>query len=65
MENRIEAPAPVAARVRQVQQMIQQLQAEANAMLYGAAVALNVPEGWSWDGIGGWVAQKPERKPKP
>ena len=52
---RIEAPPRVLATVRQTEEAIRRMQAEANAVLFGAAAALEVPDGWRWDGAG-WSA---------
>ena len=57
---RIDAPAKLIERLRPVQEQIDRMQAEIQAALFGAQVALEVPEGWLWDGVG-WVA--PGEKP--
>jgi len=54
-QQRIDAPARVIDAVNRTQQTIDRLQAEVQAALFGAHAALNVPEGWTWDGAG-WVA---------
>ena len=54
-QQRIDAPPRVLATVRQTEETIRRLQAEANAVLFGAAAALEVPDGWRWDGAG-WSA---------
>ncbi len=59
---RIDAPAKLIERLRPAQEQINRMQAEIQAALFGAAVALDVPEGWVWDGAG-WVA--PEASPAP
>lgn len=59
---RIEAPARLIDRLRPVQEQINRLQAEIQAALYGASIALDVPEGWVWDGAG-W--REPEASPAP
>lgn len=51
---RIEAPARLIDRLRPVQEQINRMQAEIQAALFGAQVALDVPDGWRWDGAG-WV----------
>lgn len=56
---RIEAPARLIERLRPVQERILRMQGEVQAALLGAQVALDVPDGWQWDGAG-WVA--PEGK---
>lgn len=55
MSERIDAPAKLIERLRPVQEQINRLQAEIQAALFGAQVALDVPDGWQWDGAG-WVA---------
>lgn len=55
---RIEAPTKLIERLRPVQEQVQRLQAELRAALYGAAIALDVPEEWQWDGAG-WI--EPEK----
>lgn len=52
---RIDAPAKLLERLRPAQEQIDRLSAELRAALFGAAVALEVPDGWQWDGAG-WVA---------
>lgn len=59
---RIDAPAKLIERLRPAQEQINRMQAEIQAALFGAAVALDVPEGWVWDGAG-WVA--PVQAPEP
>jgi len=54
-EQRIEAPARLMEKLRPAQEQVQRLQAEIQAALFGAAMALDVPESWQWDGAG-WVA---------
>lgn len=55
MSERIDAPAKLIERLRPVQEQINRLQAEIQAALFGAQVALDVPDGWRWDGAG-WIA---------
>ena len=52
MSERIDAPAKLIERLRPVQEQINRMQAEIQAALFGAAVALDVPDGWQWDGTG-------------
>ena len=59
---RIDAPAKLIERLRPVQEQVNRLQAEIQAALFGAAVALDVPDGWVWDGAG-WVAPEQESPP--
>ena len=53
-QQRIEAPTKLIERLRPAQEQVQRLQAEIQAALFGAQVALDVPDGWLWDGAG-WV----------
>lgn len=62
MSERIDAPAKLLERLRPVQEQINRMQAEIQAALFGAQVALDVPDGWRWDGAG-WV--EPEASPTP
>lgn len=55
MSERIDAPAKLLNKLRPAQEQIDRLSAELRAALFGAQVALDVPEGWMWDGAG-WVA---------
>lgn len=55
MSERIDAPPKLIERLRPVQEQINRMQAEIQAALFGAALALDVPDDWQWDG-GGWVA---------
>lgn len=52
MSERIDAPAKLLERLRPVQEQINRMQAEIQAALFGAQVALDVPENWRWDGAG-------------
>lgn len=58
---RIDAPARLIEKLRPVQEQAQRLQAEIQAALYGASIALDVPESWQWDGAG-WVAPNGEHE---
>lgn len=58
---RIDAPVRLLEKLRPVQEQVNRLQAEIQAALFGAAVALDVPEGWQWDGAG-WVAPVKENE---
>ena len=51
-QTRIECPAKLVERLRPVQEQVNRLQAEIQAALFGAQVALDVPDGWVWDGAG-------------
>lgn len=55
VQQRIDAPTRVLDAIKRAQDAIDRLQAEAQALLFGAAAGLNVPDGWQWDGRG-WVA---------
>lgn len=57
---RIDAPAKLIERLRPAQEQINRMQAEIQAALFGAAVALDVPDGWRWDGAG-WIAPDNEK----
>jgi len=54
VSERIDAPPKLLERLRPAQEQVQRLQAEIQAALFGAALALNVPDDWQWDGAG-WV----------
>lgn len=58
---RIDAPVRLLEKLRPVQEQIVRLQAEIQAALFGAAIALDVPESWQWDGAG-WVAPNGEHE---
>ena len=60
MSERIEAPVRLLDKLRPVQEQINRMQAEIQAALFGAAVALDVPDGWVWDGSG-WIAPDNEK----
>ena len=57
---RIEAPARLIKHLRPVQEQINKLQAEINGAIFGAAIALDVPDVWQWDGSG-WIAPDNEK----
>jgi hypothetical protein len=57
VSERIEAPVRLLDKLRPVQEQVNRLQAEIQAALFGAQVALDVPDGWQWDGAG-WVASE-------
>jgi hypothetical protein len=54
-QQRIDAPVKVIDAIKRAQETINRLQAEAEAVLFGAHAALDVPAGWQWDGRG-WAA---------
>lgn len=58
MSERIDAPKLVTESIQEAQREIDKINIHVKAMLFGAATALNVPNGWQWDGSG-WV--EPER----
>lgn len=53
-QTRIECPAKLVERLRPAQEQIDRLNGEINAALFGAKLALGVPDDWQWDGAG-WV----------
>lgn len=61
-QQRIECPAKLLERLKPVQEQIDRLNAEINAALFGARLALGVPDDWVWDGAG-WVASEQESPP--
>ena len=50
---RIDAPQRVIDAMRRAQEAMERIQMEAQAIQFGAMAALDVPDGWVWDG-GGW-----------
>jgi len=62
MNERIECPAKLLERLRPVQEQIDKLAGEVQAALFGAAIALDVPDDWRWDGAG-W--RPPDNPPPP
>ena len=59
--DRIDAPARIVEAMRRMQEALDRLQLEAQAIQFGARAALDVPEGWQWDGSG-WRAPSAEEK---
>ena len=59
---RIDAPVRLLEKLKPVQEQIDRLTAEIQAALFGARLALDVPDEWTWDGSG-WVA--PEQPDAP
>ncbi len=59
-DKRIDAPKRIVDTIEQAQRQVERINVEIQAMLYGAAVALDVPEGWQWDGAG-WIAPDNEK----
>ena len=60
MTERIECPQQLLEKLRPAQEQIDRLTAEVQAALFGARLALNVPDGWRWDGAG-WIAPDNEK----
>lgn len=59
-QRKINAPAKLLERLRPVQEQMLRLQAEINGAVFGAAIALEVPDTWQWDGSG-WSAPDNEK----
>ena len=55
MSERINAPQRIVDAIENAQRQVERINLEVQAMVFGAAAALDVPEGWQWDGSG-WVA---------
>ena len=60
MSERIEAPQRIVDAMRRLQEAADRLQLEGQALQFGARAALDVPEGWQWDGSG-WKAPDNEK----
>mgnify|MGYP007132420463 CR=1 FL=1 len=58
--NRIDAPQRVIDAMKRAQEAMERIQLEAQAIQFGAMAALDVPEGWQWDGSG-WRAPEKEK----
>lgn len=56
-QQRIDAPSRLLEKLRPVQEQIDRLHAEMQAALFGARLALDVPDDWTWDGSG-WVEKE-------
>ena len=54
-DQRIIAPPRIADAMRRLQETLDRLQMEAQAIQFGARAALDVPDSWQWDGDG-WSA---------
>ena len=52
MSERIDAPRRIVDTIENAQRQVERINLEVQAMVFGAAAALNVPEGWQWDGSG-------------
>ena len=51
-EQRIDAPRRIVDAIENAQRQVERINLEVQAMVFGAAAALDVPEGWQWDGSG-------------
>ena len=60
MSDRIEAPQRIVEAMRRLQEAADRLQLEGQALQFGARAALDVPDGWTWDGDG-WKAPDNEK----
>jgi len=58
---RIGAPTRIVEAMRRMQEALDRLQLEAQAIQFGARAALDVPDGWQWDGSG-WRAPSAEEE---
>jgi hypothetical protein len=54
-EQKINAPQRITDAIEKARETIGRINLEVQAMLFGASAALDVPDGWTWDGSG-WVA---------
>ena len=54
MSERIDAPQRIVDAIEHAQRQVERINVEVQAMVFGAAAALDVPEGWQWDGSG-WI----------
>ena len=52
MSERIDAPRRIVDAIENAQRQVERINLEVQAMVFGAAAALNVPDGWQWDGSG-------------
>lgn len=59
---RIDAPKRIVDTLESAQRQVERIQTEVQAILFGARIALDVPDGWVWDGAG-WI--EPGRQPIP
>ena len=60
MSERIDAPRRIVEAIDNAQRQVERINLEVQAMVFGAAAALDVPEGWQWDGSG-WKAPDNEK----
>ena len=56
--NRIAAPQRIVEAMRKLQETLDRLQMEAQAIQFGARAALDVPDTWQWGGDGWREAEK-------
>lgn len=60
MSERIDAPRRIVEALENAQRQVERINTEVQAILFGAAAALDVPNGWQWDGSG-WKAPDNEK----
>ena len=60
MSDRIDAPQRIVDAIENAQRQVERINLEVQAMVFGAAAALDVPDGWQWDGSG-WKAPDNEK----
>mgnify|MGYP000905374824 FL=1 len=60
MSERIKAPRRIVEAMENAQRQVERINLEVQAIVFGAAAALDVPEGWQWDGSG-WKAPDNEK----
>jgi hypothetical protein len=61
-EERVECPVKLLERLKPVQEQLDRLNGELQAALFGARLALGVPDDWQWD-MSGWRAPEQESPP--
>lgn len=64
MTERIDAPKRILETVLATERQIERLKGELNGIIFGAQAALDVPEGWLWNGTG-WTAPAKEAPVQP
>lgn len=62
-EQKINAPQRITDAIEKARETIGRINLEVQAMLFGASAALDVPDGWTWDGSG-WVAPEHDAPPR-
>lgn len=60
MSERIDAPRRIVEAMETAQRQVERINLEIQAMVFGAAAALDVPDGWQWDGSGWRAPEKQE-----